>query len=145
MLFLWRASINKLKERLPLPSTSGSQLTAADYVGDWQSDEDYQYDENGNRELVNEDTVYETDAYNRMVSDGTYRYEYDAEGNRTARFVDVDEDGQLQRRYGHHRIHLGPSQSAGNGHRAGDPRRGGDFGVRLLLRCVRPADRQGFG
>ena len=73
-----------------------SQLTSAEYGWDSDLDETYQYDENGNRELVNEDTVYETDAYNRMVSDGTHRYEYDAEGNRTRRFVWTDANQNQQ-------------------------------------------------
>ena len=38
---------------------------------------------------------YLTGQGNRLLSDGTYIYQYDAEGNRTARFVDVDLDGQL--------------------------------------------------
>ena len=32
---------------------------------------------------------------NRLLSDGIYRYEYDSEGNRTARFVDVNQDSVL--------------------------------------------------
>ena len=32
---------------------------------------------------------------NRLLSDGTYAYTYDEDGNRTARFIDVDEDGVL--------------------------------------------------
>jgi hypothetical protein len=32
---------------------------------------------------------------NRLFSDGTYWYSYDAEGNRTARFIDVNLDGVL--------------------------------------------------
>jgi RHS repeat-associated protein len=32
---------------------------------------------------------------NRTTSDGTYNYEYDAEGNRTARFIDADSSGTL--------------------------------------------------
>jgi len=58
------------------------QLTGADY--DYQTDELYDYDENGNREVANGQTYTTTD-HNRMSSDGTYDYTYDAEGNRTVR------------------------------------------------------------
>jgi len=61
------------------------QLTAADYENDWQSDEAYQYDPNGNRD----DGSYTVGENNRMTSDGTYCYEYDEEGNRTKRYVPV--------------------------------------------------------
>jgi len=70
------------------------QLTGSDYTGDWQSDESYQYDDNGNRETANGDT-YTTGTNNQLPSDGTYRYQYDAEGNRTLRFVDADSSGTL--------------------------------------------------
>ena len=53
------------------------QLTGADY--DYQTDESYTYDANGNRT----NTGYSTGTNNQLQSDGTYDYEYDAEGNRT--------------------------------------------------------------
>jgi len=59
--------------------------------GGWQAGEDYDYDDNGNRTGGG----YLTGQGNRLLCDGTYTYQYDAEGNRTARFVDVDLDGQL--------------------------------------------------
>ncbi len=65
------------------------QLTGADY--DYQADETYVYDDNGNR--VN--NGYTVGANNQMTSDGTYRYLYDAEGNRTRRFVDANANGLL--------------------------------------------------
>jgi hypothetical protein len=40
-------------------------------------------------------TGYSTGSDNRLLSDGTYTYTYDAEGNRTARFIDEDESGTL--------------------------------------------------
>jgi hypothetical protein len=49
---------------------------------------------NGNRVTAN-GCVYATGDDNRLLFDGTYSYAYDAEGNRTARFIDVDEDGIL--------------------------------------------------
>jgi RHS repeat-associated protein len=56
-----------------------SQLVAADH--NFQSDEGYNYDANGNRTT----TGYETGANNQLLSDGTFTYQYDAEGNRTTR------------------------------------------------------------
>jgi RHS repeat-associated protein len=68
------------------------QLTTADH--DYQDDESYVYDDNGNRISGNGDS-YTTGDHNRMTTDGTYTYSYDAEGNRTWRFVDVDSSGDL--------------------------------------------------
>ena len=56
-----------------------NQLTAASHAT--QSNENYTYDENGNRTTPG----YSTDVYNRLSSDGTYTYEYDDEGNRIRR------------------------------------------------------------
>jgi RHS repeat-associated protein len=56
-----------------------SQLVAADHTG--QADEAYEYDENGNRTQGD----YAVASNNRMSSDGTYNYTYDAEGNRLTR------------------------------------------------------------
>jgi len=70
------------------------QLTGSDYTGDWQDDESYVYDENGNRVTANGDT-YATGTNNQLLSDGTYRYAYDTEGNRTLKFVDADQSGTL--------------------------------------------------
>ncbi|MEM1061878.1 MAG: hypothetical protein AAGJ97_06060, partial [Planctomycetota bacterium] len=56
------------------------QLTGADRdAADTRGDEDYEYDINGNR--IN--TGYQNGANNRLLSDGTYNYAYDDEGNRT--------------------------------------------------------------
>jgi YD repeat-containing protein len=54
-----------------------NQLTGADH--DFQTDETYEYDENGNRTM----SGYATGDNNLTTSDGTYDYEYDDEGNRT--------------------------------------------------------------
>jgi RHS repeat-associated protein len=56
-----------------------NQLVGADHT--YQADETYTYDDNGNRT----NTGYSTGANNRLLSDGAYNYEYDAEGNRTKR------------------------------------------------------------
>jgi YD repeat-containing protein len=40
-------------------------------------------------------STYTTGANNQLLSDGTYRYQYDAEGNRTHRLIDVNQNGQL--------------------------------------------------
>jgi RHS repeat-associated protein len=57
-------------------------------------DEAYVYDDNGNRVTANGSTCV-TGADNQLLSDGIYRYTYDAEENRTAKFVDTDADGVL--------------------------------------------------
>ena len=49
------------------------------------------YDANGNRTNAG----YVTGADNRLLGDGTYRYSYDAEDNRAARFIDANQDGLL--------------------------------------------------
>jgi len=54
-------------------------------------DESYQWDANGNPD----GTGYVIGLDNRLLSDGAYCYAYDAEGNRTARFVDANADGLL--------------------------------------------------
>ena len=74
------------------------QLTAADY--DYQSDESFTYDANGNRTGGG----YTTSTNNQTLSDGTYDYTYDDEGNRTSRT-----EIATGCRY---RVHVGPSQSA---------------------------------
>jgi len=66
------------------------QLLGATYTGG-QAEESYAWDANGNRMGAG----YVVGAGNRMLSDGTYWYQYDAEGNRTARFLDVDGSGDL--------------------------------------------------
>jgi RHS repeat-associated protein len=55
------------------------QLTGADHTG--QTDESYEYDENGNRTM----SGYDTGNNNQLLSDGTYDYTYDDEGNRLTR------------------------------------------------------------
>ena len=57
------------------------ELTGSDHS--YQADEGYSYDDTGNR--TNEG--YSTGDHNRLLSDGTYTYEYDNEGNRTKRVV----------------------------------------------------------
>ncbi|NEZ66600.1 tandem-95 repeat protein [Leptolyngbyaceae cyanobacterium CCMR0082] len=55
-----------------------SQLIGADY--DFQGDEAYSYDANGNRTNAG----YDVGPNNQLLSDGTYTYTYDGEGNRTS-------------------------------------------------------------
>jgi RHS repeat-associated protein len=62
------------------------QLLSASLTG-----ETYAYDKTGNR--MSGGTV--TGTGNRLLSDGTYRYAYDAEGNNTAKFVDTNPGGTL--------------------------------------------------
>jgi YD repeat-containing protein len=56
-----------------------NQLTGADY--DFQADESYTYDGNGNRT----NNGYVTGINNRLLKDNKYLYEYDLVGNRTKR------------------------------------------------------------
>jgi RHS repeat-associated protein len=55
------------------------QLIEADHTA--QADEEFEFDENGNRTM----TGYDTGANNLLLSDGTFNYVYDSEGNRTSR------------------------------------------------------------
>ncbi len=59
------------------------QLTSADYAfpGLSIADESFAYDDNGNRD----EAGYDIGDHNRIASDGTFSYTYDAEGNRTSR------------------------------------------------------------
>ena len=52
------------------------QLTEADH--DFQTDESYAFDENGNRTMAG----YTTGDNNQLTSDGMFNYTYDDEGNR---------------------------------------------------------------
>jgi RHS repeat-associated protein len=65
---------------------SDSQLTGVTYSPSSfapSTGESYSYDANGNRT----GSGYSTGAGNRLLCDGTYHYEYDAEGNQIARWV----------------------------------------------------------
>jgi YD repeat-containing protein len=66
------------------------QLIGVSRTGE-QAGESYTWDANGNRI----DAGYIIGADNRLLSDGTYRYEYDGEGNRVARWSDANADGVL--------------------------------------------------
>ncbi len=52
---------------------------------DLRGSESYSYDKNGNRLRSHLAAAYTTSGANRLVSDGTYNYEYDSEGNVTRR------------------------------------------------------------
>jgi RHS repeat-associated protein len=63
------------------------QVTGADYdyAANSPADSNYAYDANGNRTSVDDDgtiSTYNTGDHNRILTDGTYDYLYDAEGNR---------------------------------------------------------------
>ena len=62
------------------------ELTAADHTSGQNPDETYNYDANGNRiNSSKHGSGYVTGPNNRLLSDGTYNYQYDAEGNMTRR------------------------------------------------------------
>ena len=86
--YVWTFDMAFLGHLVQTTSTDGTvdyqydprgQLLGADY--DYQPDEFYTYDANGNRT----NPGYITGDHNRLLSDGTYDYEYDPEGNRTRR------------------------------------------------------------
>ena len=85
-------STNTIDGTADYTNDATGQLTGADY--DYQTDEAYVYDANGNRITANGAT-YTTDGNNQLVSDGTYRYLYDGEGNRTAKFIDANSNGVI--------------------------------------------------
>jgi RHS repeat-associated protein len=76
---------NRITEFISPDGTSGysyddrDQLTDTDHS--YQTDEAYSYDANGNRTNAG----YHTGTNNQLLSDGTYDYTYDNEGNRTSR------------------------------------------------------------
>ena len=74
------AYVNSIDGTVDYENDSTGQLTEADYDG-LTPDEGFSYDSNGNRT----NTGYTTGVCNRMTSDGTFSYQYDAEGNRTVR------------------------------------------------------------
>jgi len=81
-----------------------SQLTDADYTT--QTDEDYDYDANGNRTLVDGTESYTTGDHNRLLSDGTYYYTYDNEGNRTGKYSDPSHTTPVEKYFWDHRNRL---------------------------------------
>ena len=77
------ATINDVDGLTTFSYDDRGQLTGADRdVADARGDETYQYDANGNRiSSHTHGTSYQTGDNNRLLSDGTYDYEYDDEGN----------------------------------------------------------------
>jgi YD repeat-containing protein len=73
-----------------------NQLKGADFS--YQTDDVFAYDANGNRTQSGTGggaKTWKTGANNRLLSDGTYTYTYDKEGNRTAKFRDNNGNGVL--------------------------------------------------
>jgi len=93
------ASIFAFKGRALDKEPQSSQLRHFDpAVGRWLDEEPvgYQGDANLHRYPGNRTNPgYVIGDGNRLLSDGTYTYAYDEDGNRTARYIDVDEDGVL--------------------------------------------------
>ncbi len=83
---------NRVVSLVTPEGTSGFTLDATDQLLSASlTGESYGYDATGNR--IGGGVV--TAAGNRLVSDGGYRFSFDAEGNRTAKFVDQDANGVL--------------------------------------------------
>ena len=78
-------SYNNADGSVTYTNDSTGQLTSAAYTGS-QGNESYVYDPNGNRDSAGSNT-YATGANNEILSDGTYTYAYDAEGNLITRWV----------------------------------------------------------
>ncbi len=72
---------------------SAGQLLAATYTSG-QAAEAYSYDAAGNRITANA-AAYLTGPNNQLLFDGVFSYTYDPEGNRTARYIDVNANGLL--------------------------------------------------
>ena len=72
---------------------SAGQLLAATYTTG-QAAEVFSYDAAGNRITAN-GAAYLTGPNNQLLFDGVFSYLYDPEGNRTARFIDVNANGLL--------------------------------------------------
>jgi RHS repeat-associated protein len=100
------------------PSTftydSTSQLTSANHTNGagLPADESYVHDLNGNRVSANGST-YATGTNNQLLSDGTYNYSYDLEGNRTGR-TRISDGQYTEYRYDHHNqlVFVGAKTSA---------------------------------
>ena len=71
------------------------QVNLTDYAQQGKTSETFEYDASGNRTETESATYGTAGPYNRLSTDGTYTYQYDPEGNLTARYVDEDEDGEL--------------------------------------------------
>ncbi len=67
-----------------------NQLTATQYSDPGRTDESYDYDLNGNRLTSHRSASHTTGQHNRLLSDDTYTYEYDREGNLTKRTAKAD-------------------------------------------------------
>ena len=84
---------NNLDGTASYQSDSTGQLTSAAYQPQNQSNELYSYDSNGNRlTAANSNTggnqvTYVSGPNNELLYDGTYNYQYDANGNLTAKYV----------------------------------------------------------
>ena len=79
--------VNSIDGTVSYTNDDAGQLTGADYTySPAVVDESFVYDDNGNRT----NDGFTVGPNNRLASDGTYSYEYDAEGNRTVRYVDSD-------------------------------------------------------
>ncbi len=83
------AHVDPAGNLVPMVSADGTDNYTLDNSNQLQSasltSEGYSYSENGNRQTANGST-YTTGTDNRLLSDGVYDYQYDAEGNRIARW-----------------------------------------------------------
>ncbi len=91
------AGVTSLDGSVAYSYDAEGQLTAATYSGSSvQPNESYSYDANGDRTSSTSSAAVVIGADNEVLFDGTYTYTYDADGNETAKFIDVNHTGVLQ-------------------------------------------------
>ncbi len=90
------AGVTSLDGSVAYSYDAEGQLTAATYSGSSvQPNESYFYDANGDRTSSTSSAAVVIGADNEVLFDGTYTYTYDADGNETAKFIDVHDTGVL--------------------------------------------------
>ena len=115
-------------------------------LSDGQSNQSYVYDANGNRDTVttgNNTVTYVTGANNELLFDGTYHYQYDAEGNRIARWVAATRPKRSPASATPTSpLHVGQSQPADRGHALRELRRQRRHDGRVCLRRLQSLARR---
>jgi len=91
-------TLGRIVDSVDYASDSTGQLDQADYSGSTSpvpATENYSYDANGNRQTIPGTSTYTTGPNNELLFDGKFTYEYDAEGNRIARWVQSTANANL--------------------------------------------------
>ena len=94
-------SSSSLDGKVTYTNDSDGELLSAGGSSSPSGDQSFSYDANGNRQTVTTGgsgtSDYQTGPNNEVLFDGMYNYEYDAEGNRIARWVDNNGVGRVRR------------------------------------------------